>query len=194
MISINDLKNGDTIIIDGNPCLVTSVKHQHIGRGGATVSLKFKNIKTSQVLERNYKSNEEFKEGEIEKIAVKFLYHHRNQYWFSEIDNPKNRFELDEKILGDAKDYLKTNLELVALKFPASGGEGEIFNVELPIKVDYKVVEAPPAVRGNTSQGGTKTAVIESGAKVIVPLFVNEGDVIRINTQTGEYTERIVKS
>lgn len=188
MVSINDLKNGDIIIIDGNPCLVTSVKHQHIGRGGATVSLRFKNIKTGQVLERNYKSNEEFKEGEIEKIKVKFLYHHKNQYWFSEIDNPKNRFELDDNVLGDSKDFLKQNLELIALKF-----EGEIFNVELPIKVDYKVVEAPPAVRGNTSQGGTKTAVIESGAKVIVPLFVNEGDIVRINTQTGEYTERVKK-
>jgi elongation factor P len=188
MVSINDLTNTDTIIIDGAPYVVLSVKHQHVGRGSATVALKIKNIKTGQVLDRNYKSNEEFQEGEIEKIAVKFLYHHRNEYWFAESSNPKNRIELDETVLGDSKDYLKANLDVVALKF-----EGEIFNVELPIKVDYKVVEAPPAVRGNTSQGGTKIAVIESGAKVIVPLFVNEGDIIRVNTQTGEYYERAEK-
>lgn len=188
MVSINDLKNTDIIIIDGNPFSVMSVKHQHIGRGGATVTLKTKSLKTGQLFERNYKSNEEFKEGEIEKSAVKFLYHHRNEYWFGEINNPKNRFELDETILGDSKDYLKANLEVVALKF-----EGEIFNVELPIKVDYKVIEAPPAVRGNTSQGGTKIAIIESGAKVTVPLFVSEGDIIRVNTSTGEYYERAEK-
>ena len=189
MISINDLKNSDTITVDGLPFAVMSVKHQHIGRGGATVSLKLKNLKTGQVFEKNYKSSEEFEEAEIEKMAVKFLYHHRNQYWFSETSNPKNRFELDEEILGDAKDYLKANLELTALKF-----QEQIFNIELPIKVDYKILEAPPGTKGNTAQGGTKTAVIESGAKISVPLFVNEGDVVRVNTFTGEYVERVEKS
>lgn len=189
MVSINDLKNTDIIIVEGMPYIVLSVKHQHVGRGSATVALRIKNIKTGQVLERNYKSNEEFKEGEIEKIPVKFLYNHRDQYWFSEINNPKNRFELGEGVLGDSKDFLKANLEVVALKF-----EGNIFNVELPIKVDYKITEAPPGVKGNTAQGGTKIAIIESGAKVSVPLFINEGDIVRINTQTGEYYERVEKA
>lgn len=188
MISINDLKNGDSIIVDGNPFSVLSVKHQHIGRGGATVALKIKNLKTGQVLDRNYKSNEEFKEGEVEKMPAKFLYHHRNEYWFCEISNPKNRFELDENIIGGVKDFLKPNLDIIALKF-----EEKIFNIELPIKVDYKVIEAPPAVKGNTAQGGTKTIIVESGAKLSVPLFINEGDIIRVNTQTGEYTERMDK-
>lgn len=188
MISINDLKNTDIIIVEGTPFAVLSVKHQHIGRGGATVTLRIKNIKTGQNLERNYKSNEEFEEGEIEKIGVKFLYNHRGEYWFTEINNPKNRIKFDENILGEAKNYLKPDLEVVAMKF-----EGEVFGIELPIKVDYKVIETPPGVKGNTASGGTKTAVIESGAKVSVPLFVNEGDVIRVNTATGEYAERVEK-
>lgn len=188
MVSINDLKNGDVILIDNSPCSAVSVKHQHIGRGGATVSLKFKNLKTGQIFERNYKSNEEFKESEIEKIAAKFLYHHRNEYWFCEANNPKNRFELDEAVLGETIGFLKKNLEIVALKF-----NGNIFNIELPIKVDYEVIEAAPAVRGNTAQGGTKTVVIESGMKITTPLFINQGDIIRVNTQTGEYVERMEK-
>lgn len=189
MLSCLELKKGTIFVLEGAPYMVLLAEHQHIGRGGATITLRIKNIKTGKVLERNYKSNEQFSEGDIEKIKVNFLYHHRNQYWFTEIENPKNRFELDDSILGDSKDFLKPNMEVTALKF-----EGTIFNIELPIKVDYRVIESPPSVKGNTAQGGTKAAIIESGAKVLVPLFINEGDIIRINTQTQEYVERVDKS
>ena len=188
MLSINNLETGDVVIIDRAPYAILKTDHQHMGRGGATVTLTIKNIKTGKVLERNYKSTEEFDEGEIEKINANFLYGHKDQYWFCETSNPKNRFELDSAIIGGARDLLKPNMEVTLLKF-----EGEIFNIELPIKADYKVVEAPPALKGNTAQGGGKTVVIESGAKILAPLFVNEGDVIRINTQTRIYTERVGK-
>ncbi len=189
MFSINDLKNGSIIAIDGNPYAVLSVKHLHIGRGGSSIQTKIKNLKTGQVFEKNFKPAAEFEEADIEKMKARFLYENRGVYWFDEIGNPQNRFSLREEEIGEQAVFLKSNLEIIALKF-----DGEIISIELPVKVDYKVIESPPAVRGNTAQGGAKTAVIESGAKISVPLFINEGDIIRVNTQTGEYAERVEKS
>lgn len=188
-LSINDLQNGILIKINADPYAVLSVKHLHMGRGGSSVQTRIKNLRTGQVLERNFKPADEFEEVEIEKMKSRFLYESRGEYWFDEVGNPKNRFSLKAEDLSESAQFLKPNLEVLAIKY-----EDRIISVELPIKVDYKVMEAPPALRGNTAQGGTKTVVIESGAKIAAPLFVNEGDIIRVNTQTGEYTERIEKA
>ncbi|MBN2197910.1 elongation factor P [Candidatus Wolfebacteria bacterium] len=188
-LSINDLKNGTVIKIDKDPYAVLFIKHLHIGRGGASIQTKLRNLKTGQVLDRNFKPADEFEEADVEKIKAEFLYFHRDEFWFNEPKNPKNRFLLKSEIIGDSGKFLKPNMEIVAIKF-----DDEIISVELPIKGDYKVIEAPPAVRGNTAQGGTKVITIETGAKISVPLFINEGDVIRINTSTGEYTERVEKA
>ncbi len=188
MLSINDLKNGILIKIDQDPYVVMSVKHLHMGRGGASIQTKIRNLKTGKVYERNFKPADEFEEAEVEKTKSRFLYENRGQYWFDEIDNPKNRFFLKTDEIVESAQFLKQNLEVLAIKF-----SGEIINIELPIKADYKVIEAPPAIRGDTAQGGTKVVIIEGSAKISVPLFINEGDIIKINTQTGEYVERIEK-
>lgn len=188
MLSINDLQNGIIVEIQGDPYAVLSVKHLHMGRGGSSIQTRIKNLKTGQVLERNFKPSDEFEEIEIEKMKSRFLYESRGQFWFNGVGDPKNRFALKAEDLGDTVQFLKPNLEVQAVKF-----DDKIISIELPIKVDYKVVEAPPPVRGNTAQGGTKTVVIESGAKISAPLFINEDDIIRVNTQTGEYTERVEK-
>jgi len=188
MLIINDLKNGILVEMDNDPYVVMSVKHQHIGRGGSSAAVKIRNLRTGQVFERNFKPSDEFEETEIEKMKARFLYESRGQFWFDEAGNPKNRFSLTAETIGDEAQFLKPNLEIVALKF-----SGKIINIELPIKVDYKVVEAPPAIRGDTAQGGTKVVVIEGGAKISAPLFINEGDIVRVNTQTGEYVERVEK-
>ncbi len=188
MLTINDLKNGIVIKINNEPYMVMSIRHLHMGRGGASLQTKIRNLRTGQVYERNFKPADEFEEAEIEKIASRFLYENRGLYWFNEADNPKNRFLLKFEKIGDSAQFLKPNLEIKAIKF-----EDKIINIELPIKVDYKVVEAPPAIRGDTAQGGTKTVIIETAAKISTPLFINEGDVIRVNTETGEYVERIEK-
>ncbi len=190
MLSINDLKNGSFIVIDGSPFVVSEVKHLHMGRGGSSVQTKIKNLETGQLFSRNFKPADSFEEAEIEKMKSRFLYESRGVYWFDELGNPKNRFffkkeELNEEIVN----FLKPNLEIVALKF-----QDKILSIELPIKIDFKVVEAPPSIRGDTAQGGTKQVTIETGAKILVPLFIEEGDIIRINTQTGEYAERIEKA
>lgn len=187
-LSINDIKNGSLIVIDGAPYLVILIKHLHMGRGGASVQTKIRNLKTGQVFERNFKPSDEFEEADVEKIKARFLYENRGVCWFAELNNPKNRFSLEKEKLGEQAQYLKANLEITAVRF-----NNEVIGIELPPKIDYKVIEAAPAVRGNTAQGATKTVVIESGAKITTPLFVNEGDIIRVNVQTGEYAERMEK-
>lgn len=199
MLSINDLENGTVVKINGDPYVFMSVRHLHIGRGGSSVQTKLRNLKTGQVLERNFKPSDSFEEVEIEKMKSRFLYESRGVYWFDEIGNPKNRFSLSADEVGEGVQFLKANLEIIAVKYEdpagkqASNGAGKIIGIELPIKVDYKVIEAPPSVKGNTAQGGTKVVVIETSAKINTPLFINEGDIIRINTTTGEYAERVEK-
>ena len=137
---------------------------------------------------RNFKPADQFIEANIEKRQVKYLYNHKREFWFSEENNSTNRLKLSEDKLGDITHFLKPNAIMEALNF-----KGEILNITLPVKMDFKVIEAPPSVRGNTAQGGTKTVTIETGASVVVPLFINELDIIRINTTTGEYVERVEK-
>jgi len=189
MLSINDLQNGLIVKINSDPYMVMSVKHLHVGRGGSSVQTRIKNLKTGQVLERNFKPADSFEETDVEKMSCVFIYESRGEYWFHEVGNPKDRFSLKAERIGDSAQFLKSDLNVTAIKF-----DGKIIAIELPIKVDYKVTEAPPAVRGNTAQGGTKVVIIESGAKISAPLFINEGDVIKVNTQLGEYAERVEKS
>lgn len=190
MLSINELKNGVFVVIGGEPFIVLEVKHLHMGRGGSSIQTRIKNLKTGQLFSRNFKPADSFEEAEIEKMKSRFLYENRGVYWFDEASNPKNRFSFKKEELGEEiANFLKPNLEIIALKF-----QDKIINIELPIKIDFKVVEAPPTIRGDTAQGGNKPVTIETGAKILVPLFIEEGDIIRINTQTGEYVERIEKA
>lgn len=189
MLGINDLERGQTIIIERAPYQVMEVHHLHIGRGGSSVQTKLRNLITGNVLSRNFKPADSFEETEIKKKNVKFLYASRGEYWFCEADKPANRFMLKEEHIGEPAKFLKQNLNIDAVLF-----EEKIINIAIPIKIDYKVTEAPPGIRGDTAQGGTKIVTIESGAQVIAPLFINEGDIIQINTDTGEYVSRIEKS
>ncbi len=180
-------------MMEGEPYAVMAVSHQHIGRGGSNIQTRIKNLRTGKVLERSFKPADSFGEADIEKMPSRFLYKSRGEAWFDEIGNPRNRFSLKEEFLGESAIYLKPNMEVTAIKLLNDGGS-ELLNVELPIKAEYKVTEAPPAIRGNTAQGGTKMVAIEGGATVNAPLFINQDDVIRINTQTGEYVERVEKA
>lgn len=151
--------------------------------------IKIKNLISGKVQEYSAHPGENFEEAEIDMVPATFIYESKDQYWFSEAGNPKNRFFLTPEALGDARMFLKKDTEIKSFKY----GE-KIINVELPVKMDLKITEAPPAIKGDTAQGGTKTVTLETGARVNVPLFINEGDVIRVNTQTGQYFERVDKS
>lgn len=187
-MSINNIKQGMIIIFDNSPAQVLAASHSHVGRGGSVVQAKLKNLKTGAVTNQSFKQSDSVEEAEIEKVKVEYLYNHRGEYWFSEFGDRSKRFTLKEDIIGDDKVFLKSNLELEAVKF-----NDEIISISLPIKMDLKVVEAPPNIRGNTAQGGTKIVTLETGAKISVPLFVSEKDVIRVNTQSSEYVERVSK-
>jgi len=200
MLSINDLNPGSLVIIDGAPFQILEVAHQHIGRGGSSIQTKIRNVKTGQVLSRNFKPADKFEEADIEKRPTKFIYFHpvrnkasngasRGEYMFQDPKDPKNRFELSENILGDSAKWLKPNIELTVLFL-----EEEPINVILPIKIDFKVTEAPPGIQGDRSSAGTKSVTLENGTIVQVPLFINQDDIIRINTETGEYAERVEKA
>jgi len=183
-----DLKPGTYIIIGNQPYVVLEYEFLRMQQRKPVVKTKLRNLISGSISERSWQPSDDIKEAEIERQKAKFLYSHRGEFWFAEINNPKNRFSLKEEFIGSIKDFLKNNLEVTAIKF-----DDKIISIELPIKVDYKVIEAPPAIKGNTAQGGTKTVIIETGVKVATPLFINEGDIIRINTSTGQYVERVEK-
>ncbi len=188
MLTINDLKNKMAVMIDGAPFQLLEVKHLHMGRGGSSVQTKIRNLLTGQVFSRNFKPSDAFAEADVEKRELIFLYAHRDEYVFHAVGKPAERFIFTEENLGDAAQWLKPQTPVTALFL-----EGKPVTISMPIKMDFKITEAPPDIKGDTATGGTKTVTIETGAKVQTPLFVNAGDTIRVNTETGEYVERVSK-
>lgn len=189
-LSINDIKKGSLLLLDSDPYLVLSFKHLHMGRGGAVLQTKIRNLKTGIILERNFRGGDSISEAEIRKIPAKFIYERRGEYWFHEMNKPANRFTIKTEALKAKAVLLTPAMEVIALKHIREEKE-EIINIELPVKADYKVIESPPGIRGNTAQGGTKVVTIEGGLKINAPLFIEEGDTIRLNTETQQYAERV---
>ncbi len=187
MLSYTDLKPGTNFIKDGGPYTVLKYTHVKKQRGAPVVQLEVKNLISGKTKEITAHQKDKFEEAEIEEISSEFIYHkERNEeYWFKKEENSSDRFSLSEEQIGDSKKYLKPGLEVKVLKF-----KGEPVNLKLPIKVDLEVIQAPPAVKGNTAEGGTKQVTVETGYKITTPLFIGKGDVIRVNTETGEYAER----
>ena len=188
MLDYSDLKKGVQIIIDGQPYEILEARPLKKARGQAILQTKIRNLITGNVLARNFQPGESFEEAEISKLEAKFIYSHRGKYFFCEKDNPSKRFDLEAEQIGKIVKFLKPNQEVTALIF-----QDKIINISLPIKVQLKVVEAPPAVLGGRSQPGTKQVTLETGAKINVPLFIEKGDIIEVNTETGKYVKRIEK-
>jgi len=189
MLSYNELKPGILIVLNGQPFEVLESEFLRMQQRKPVMKTKLKNLVSGAVTERAFQPSDQLEEAEIERFQVKFLYRHRDEFWFCDLNNPKNRFSLNAEAVFGVEDFLRPEMEVSALRF-----SGKILSISLPIKVDYKVIEAPPAIRGDTAQGGTKVVVIETGAKISTPLFINEGDIIRVNTQTEQYVERMEKS
>jgi elongation factor P len=186
MLSHNDLKKGIRFILNKEPYEVLESSFVFKGRGSSIVQTKIKNLVTGDVISKTFHPGESLEEAEIEKIKVKFLYSHRNKLFFSRENDPSFRFDLSKETIGESADFLKPNQIVEGMQFL-----GKIINVSLPIKVQLKVKEAPPGVKGERAQAGTKQVVLETGAITNVPLFIKEGDVIELNTETGEYVRRI---
>jgi len=188
MLNYNELRPGTFFILDGEPYVVLEFNFLRMQQRKPVAQTKIKNLINNKVISRNFTVSDQFEEAEINYKDVKFLYSHRDKYIFCEKDNPGIRFEFSKEQLGDTVLYLKPNTVVEAVSF-----KEKIININLPIKMEFKVIEAPPSIRGNTAQGGTKPATIETGAKINVPLFIEIGDIIEINTQTGKYARRVSK-
>jgi len=188
-LGVNELKPKTFFIFEGQPYEVLETHHLKMQQRRPVVQTRMRNLLNGKMLERNFAQSDIFEEADIERKEVKFLYNHREEYWFADPANSAQRFKLEKEIIGDKYKFLKANTLLEAVTF-----DGKIITIELPIKMDFKVVEAPPAIRGDTAQGGVKSVTLETGATVNVPLFIDEGDIIRLNTETGEYVERMEKS
>jgi len=188
MLNYNELKPGTLFILDDQPYEVLEFDFLRMQQRKPVAQTKIKNLITGKVLNRNFQNSESFKEAELIFKKVKFLFGHRGKFVFSEIQNPSARFELSEEAIGEKALYLKPNSEVEVIIF-----DEKIISVKLPIKMEFKVIEAPPSIKGNTAQGGNKAVKIETGAMVNAPLFIEEGDIIRLNTETGQYAERVNK-
>ena len=188
MLNFNQLEKGIMIVIDGQPYEIFEISHMFKGRGHSTLQAKLKNLISNNVISRSFHPSDAFEQADISKSEAKFIYAHRGKFVFSEIGNACLRFELTEEQVGDSSKFLKTNQVVEILKF-----KDKIINVSVPIKIQFKVIEAPPGVRGERSEAGTKLVVLETGAQINAPLFIEQGDIIEINTETNEYAKRIAK-
>ncbi len=189
MLSYTDLTPGTQFILDGDPYEVVDYAFVRMQQRKPSVQTKIRNLISGKVISKTFQPSDTVKEADIEREQIKFIYAHRGEYVFQKLDNAKDRFNLSEELLGDDTKFLKPNLEVTAFKF-----NDKIINIKLPVKVDYLVKEAAPGFKGDTAQGGTKSVTLENSLSINVPLFIETGDVIRINTQSGQYTERISKA
>lgn len=150
---------------------------------------KLKGLISGRVIEHTFHQNENATEAELEKKTITFIYKSKGEYWFHEKNNPRERFSLSEDLVGDQGKFIKEKTDLDALVY-----DEKIIGVTIPIKLELTVTEAMAAVKGNTSSGAQKEVTLETGANIMVPMFINEGDIISINTETGSYSERVQKA
>ena len=186
MLSHVDLKKGIYFVHEGFACVVLESALMFKGRGSSVMQVKFRNLKTGSVLNRAFHTGENFEEADLEKLQVTFIYENKGKYVFTETNSASKRFELTQEQIGPQIEFLIPNTIVEGLRF-----EGQILTIALPIKMNLKVKEAPPGIKGDRAVGGTKAATLETGAVVQVPLFVDTGEVIEVNTETGEYVRRV---
>ena len=184
MLNFNEIKTGKVIKINGEPYVIVKTDHHKMGRGGAVLKTKLRNLINGNVLERTYQGAEKAEEAETQTKKANFMYKDKDEAYF--MDNESyEQFNLHIEELGESAQFLRDDTDVDVLYF-----ESRPVTVSLPIKMDFKVVSAPPGVKGNSAGNVNKVVEIETGAQISVPMFINEGDVIRVNTDTGEYVER----
>lgn len=184
MISSNDFRTGVTIELDGGVWQVVDFQHVKPGKGAAFVRSKLKNVKTGAVVERTFNAGEKVPKAHIDRREMQYLYESDGAYNF--MDNETyEQISLSSEQLGDAMKFLKENMSIGVLFF-----QNVVIGVDLPNSVELEVVETDPGIKGDTATGGSKPAKLETGYVVKVPLFINVGDVLRIDTRSGDYIER----
>ena len=185
MISAGDFRNGMTFEMDGQVYQVVEFQHVKPGKGAAFVRTKYKNVKTGAVVERSFNPTEKFEQAQLERADMSYLYADGDLYYIMDTETFE-QIPISKDLLGDNLNYLKEGMVCRIVSY-----KGTIFGIEPPTFVELLVTECEPGVRGDTATNATKTAKVESGYEVRVPLFINEGDIIRIDTRTGEYMDRV---
>jgi elongation factor P len=185
MIDVHQLRKGTTFELDGEIYKVIEFQHHKPGRGKAVIRTRIRNLRTGTIIDKNFISGDRVEDIRIDRISVQYLYHDDVFYYFMN-EETFEQIPLSAAVLGDAVQYLVDNMSLNISVY-----EGDPIDIELPTYVDMEVIEAPVALAGDTATGATKQVTLESGLQVGVPLFVAEGDTIRVDTRSGEYVTRV---
>lgn len=185
MLTLTKIKVGTRIIVNDDPFVVLFSQHSKTGRAGAVLRTKLKNLKTGSCISKTFQGADKIEPAMIETKKAQFLYSDGDRYFFMDCRSYE-QFDIDAAVIGESVKFLTEETEIDILYFDECP-----INIELPIKMEFEVIEAPPSIRGNTSDGGSKQVIIETGTKISTPLFIKTGDKIRINTQTGQYAERV---
>lgn len=186
MLEYNEVVERKYVILDGEPY---EVQTSHVFRKQQRKpvnAVKLKNLFSGKVTERSFHQSEKIEEAEIDTRNVKYLYKNRGEYFFCEESDPSKRFNIAEDLAGEQMRFIKSNSIISLMTF-----KEKMIGFKFPITVELKVTEAVPTVSGDTVKGGTKSITLETGAEIQAPLFVSEGDIVKINTETGEYRERM---
>ena len=185
MLAYNEITSKKFIELDGEPYEVVSSNVLRKQQRKPVNQTKLKNLKTKKVVEHSFAVSDKVEEADISSREIKYLYNNKGEFWFGDPNNPSERFSVDQEKIPEGFRFIKENDSVNALSF-----NDEIIGFKIPIKVTLKVNDAPPAVRGNTSGGASKVITLETGATVTAPIFIKEGDVVEVNTETGEYAGR----
>jgi len=186
MLEYNEITEKKFIVLDNEPYEVISSHVFRKQQRKPVNATKLRNLVTGKVTERSFHVSEKAEEAEIESKEIKYIYNNKGEWWFCEPNDPSKRFQMSQALMGTGGKFLKQNSIINAVGF-----NEKTIGIKLPIKVDLKVTEAEPAVKDDTAKGGTKQIKLETGATIQVPLFIKEGDTVRINTETGQYTDRV---
>lgn len=189
VLSYNEILKGCIINYNNEPYEVLSSHIFRMQQRKPVNQTKLRHLVSGKVVEISFHQNETVTEAEVEKMQANYLYTNKDESWFAEEGNAKNRFSFPENVVHEKVQWLTPNSTVEVLTY-----EEKPMTVKIPVKVELVVKDAPPAVKGNTVSGGTKLVELSTGAKVDVPLFINTGDIVRINTDTGTYTERVEKA
>lgn len=184
MISTSDFKNGMSIELGNQLYKIIYFQHVKPGKGGAFVRTKLKDLNTGTIIDKTFRAGEKMEQAILETKKMQYLY--KDQHYNFMDTRTYEQIQLNEKMLEDQKDYLLENMELTVIFY-----KGKPISIELPISIETKVIKTEPGIKGDTISSNFKPAVIETGAKVMVPLFINTGDVIKIDTRNGEYLTRV---
>jgi elongation factor P len=184
-LSINDLKNGLTILLDNDCYVILDSQFVKPGKGAAFTRCKMRNMRTGNVLERTFRGDEKIDEAYIEEMKLQYLYTSGDLLYFMDNENFEER-AISKDVIGEKVKYLKDNQDVIALAY-----KNDVLQVNLPNFIIYTITHTEPGIKGDTAKSGTKPATIESGANIQVPLFINEGDKIKVDTRTSSYVERV---